>query len=156
MKFITLAVAALIGASAHKITTGAPKISGITGTNTGPAPGLPNGVRKMPPMPLGPLAKKLPDPAAAPCNAPFGTDLYVPYEYRPECLKPPLLPNIEACPIDDKKMLSDGKTLAIPYPKGAFNCNPFGIFGQVSAPNSRVAFAQGSKNESKNEAAKKA
>lgn len=47
---------------------------------------------------------------------PFSTDLYKPYAYRGNCLTPPLVPNIEACPIDDKKHLTDGRTAAIPYP----------------------------------------
>jgi len=64
-------------------------------------------------------------------------------------MTPPLLPNMEHCPIDDKKMLTDGTTRAIPYPKAGGNCNPFGIWGQMSAPNSHpiVTFAQDSKNE---------
>jgi hypothetical protein len=40
---------------------------------------------------------------------------------------PPLTPNIEACPIDDKRMLTDGRTVGVPYPKAGFNCNPYGI-----------------------------
>jgi len=61
---------------------------------------------------------------------PFSTDLYKPYVYRGDCLTPPLIPNIEACPIDDKKHLTDGRTLALPYPNAGFNCNPYGIAAQ--------------------------
>lgn len=60
----------------------------------------------------------------------FKTDLYKPYTYSGQCMKPPLLPNIEACPIDDKKHLTDGRTLAVPYPKAGYNCNPYGIHAQ--------------------------
>ena len=42
-------------------------------------------------------------------------------------MNPPLTPNIESCPVDERRMLSDGKTLAIPYPKAGYNCNPFGL-----------------------------
>jgi hypothetical protein len=59
---------------------------------------------------------------------PFSTDLYKPYAYRGNCLQPPLrADNLEACPIDDKVHLTDGKTKGIPYPKPGFNCNPYGI-----------------------------
>jgi hypothetical protein len=34
---------------------------------------------------------------------PFKTDLYKPYTYSGHCMNPPLLPNIEACPIDERK-----------------------------------------------------
>jgi hypothetical protein len=34
---------------------------------------------------------------------------------------------IEACPIDDKKHLTDGRTKAVPYPAAGYNCNPYGI-----------------------------
>jgi hypothetical protein len=42
-------------------------------------------------------------------------------------MNPPLMPNMENCPIDERKMLLDGRTLAVPYPRPGFNCNPFGI-----------------------------
>ena len=42
-------------------------------------------------------------------------------------MNPPLEVNIEACPIDDKKMLTDGRTVGVAYPKPGYNCNPFGI-----------------------------
>ena len=155
MKYITLAVAALLGStSALKISTIHPSgQAGITGTNTGPAPGNPGGSRKMPAPIPGPMVKEVPPPGSPVCNDPFGTDLYVPYEHKPECMKPPLLPNMEHCPIDDKKMLTDGNTKAIPYPQPGGNCNPFGMWFQKSAPNSRVAFAQDSKNEDANKKA---
>ena len=63
---------------------------------------------------------------------PFATDLYKPYAYNGNCLTPPLVPNIESCPIDDKKQLTDGRTAAIPYPKPGYNCNPYGIAAQKS------------------------
>lgn len=50
-------------------------------------------------------------------------------------MNPPLVPSIEACPIDDKKMLTDGRTLAVPYPKAGYNCNPFGLFSQYTPKN---------------------
>lgn len=50
-------------------------------------------------------------------------------------MTPPLTPNIEACPIDDKKHLTDGRTEAIPYPKNGYNCNPFGIHSQWTPKN---------------------
>jgi len=63
---------------------------------------------------------------------PFSTDLYSPYAYRPDCLQPPIPANsIESCPIDDKKHLTDGRTLAVPYPKAGYNCNPYGIAAQT-------------------------
>ena len=63
---------------------------------------------------------------------PFSTDLYKPYAYRPDCLQPPIpAGGIEACPIDDKKHLTDGRTLAVPYPKAGYNCNPYGIAAQT-------------------------
>jgi hypothetical protein len=34
---------------------------------------------------------------------------------------------MEACPIDERKHLIDGRTLAVPYPKPNYNCNPYGI-----------------------------
>jgi len=61
---------------------------------------------------------------------PYNTDLYKPYAYKGQCLQPPLVPNIQSCPIDDKVMLTDGTTKAIPYPKPGFNCNPYGIAAQ--------------------------
>ena len=62
---------------------------------------------------------------------PFETTLYKPYTYRGECLTPPLVPSqIEACPIDERKMLVDGVTRAIPYPQPGYNCNPYGIAAQ--------------------------
>lgn len=58
---------------------------------------------------------------------PFVTDLYKPYSYRSDCLVPPMVPNIQNCPIDERKVLNDGVTIAVPYPKPGFNCNPYGI-----------------------------
>jgi hypothetical protein len=128
MKYITLAVACLLGsASAIKIE-GPRGINGITGTNTGPATGLPGGVRKMPPPIPGPMVRAIPAPGDPICSDPFATILYNPYNHKPECMKPPLLPNLEHCPIDDKKMLTDGTTKAIPYPQPGGNCNPFGMW----------------------------
>ena len=49
-------------------------------------------------------------------------------------MNPPLTPNIEACPIDDKKQLTDGRTTAVPYPSAGYNCNPFGLFSQKYSP----------------------
>lgn len=46
-------------------------------------------------------------------------------------MNPPLVPEMEACPIDERKMLVDGRTRAVPYPKPGFNCNPFGIAAQT-------------------------
>ena len=40
-------------------------------------------------------------------------------------MSPPLKTSVQACPIDDKSMLVDGTTRAIPYPKDGYNCNPF-------------------------------
>lgn len=83
------------------------------------------------------LAQKAVDPAdkaaiAKDCEGvkPYTTDLYKPYAYKGNCLTPPLVPNIQSCPIDDKKMLTDGRTLAVPYPQAGFNCNPYGIAAQ--------------------------
>ena len=58
---------------------------------------------------------------------PFATTLHVPYEYKPECMNPPLIPSIESCPIDERKTLSDGRTKAIPYPLPNYTCNPYDI-----------------------------
>jgi hypothetical protein len=150
MKY-TLVVAALLGSASAIHISGGP-IAGITGTNTGPASGIPGGVRKMPPPIPGPMVRELPKPSDPICKDPFGTVLWdSPHVYRPECMKPPLLPNLEHCPIDDKKMLTDGRTLAIPYPKDGGNCNPFGMWFQKTAPNSGpVSFSQDSKNEKVN------
>jgi hypothetical protein len=40
------------------------------------------------------------------------------------------LPNVEACPIDEREMLSDGRTKAVPYPAKGYNCNSYGIHAQ--------------------------
>lgn len=79
------------------------------------------------------LASKKDGPEKPKCDGvkPFSTDLYKPYSYRPDCLQPPILPNIEACPIDDKKHLTDGRTAAVPYPQAGYNCNPYGIAAQT-------------------------
>jgi len=37
---------------------------------------------------------------------------------------------MEACPIDERKVLIDGVTLAVPYPNPGYNCNPYGIAAQ--------------------------
>ena len=37
---------------------------------------------------------------------------------------------MEACPIDERKVLIDGVTIAVPYPKPNYNCNPYGIAAQ--------------------------
>jgi hypothetical protein len=60
---------------------------------------------------------------------PFATTLYAPYQYKGSCLNPPLERSLQACPIAEaeRKVLSDGKTKAIPYPAKGFNCNPYGI-----------------------------
>jgi len=50
-------------------------------------------------------------------------------------MNPPLLPTVEVCPIDDKKMLSDGRTKAVPYPQAGYNCNSFGHFSQMTPKN---------------------
>lgn len=42
-------------------------------------------------------------------------------------MTPPLDAALEGCPGDERRVLQDGKTIAIPYPKKDFNCNPFGI-----------------------------
>jgi len=42
-------------------------------------------------------------------------------------MNPPLPTKAEHCPIDERKVLQDGVTRAIPYPKPGFNCNPYGI-----------------------------
>ena len=56
---------------------------------------------------------------------PFKTELYIPFEYKGQCMNPPLVPNLESCPIDERRMLSDGTTVAIKYPAKGFNCNPY-------------------------------
>jgi len=99
------------------------------------------------PAPLpGPMVKALPKASDPVCSDPFSTVLYNPHVHRPECMKPPLLPNLEHCPIDDKVMLSDGKTRAIPYNLPGGNCNPYGLYAQKSAPGA-ISFAERSKNE---------
>jgi hypothetical protein len=65
-------------------------------------------------------------------GSPFKTDLYKPYTYSGHCMNPPLLPNVEACPIDERRMLSDGRTVAVPYPAVGYNCNSYGIFSQMT------------------------
>ena len=60
------------------------------------------------------------------------TVLYEPFVYRGHCMNPPLFPEMQSCPIDDKVMLVDGTTKAVPYPKPGFNCNPFGIAAQTA------------------------
>jgi hypothetical protein len=42
-------------------------------------------------------------------------------------MTPPLMASLEGCPIDERKVLKNGVTIAIPYPKKDFNCNPYGI-----------------------------
>lgn len=62
---------------------------------------------------------------------PFETSLYKPYAYRGDCLQPPLVPGtMEACPIDERKVLINGVTIAVPYPQPNYNCNPYGIAAQ--------------------------
>ena len=61
----------------------------------------------------------------ADCDAEDG--LYKPYNYKGHCMNPPLLSGLPSCPIDERKVLQDGKTLAVPYPKAHFNCNPYGV-----------------------------
>ena len=61
----------------------------------------------------------------------FKTKLYEPYEHRGHCMNPPLYPTMEHCPIDERVMLQDGRTKAVPYPKPGFNCNPYGIAAQT-------------------------
>jgi len=72
------------------------------------------------------------DPACNAPNDPMKTTLYEPFVYRGHCMNPPLFPEMESCPIDDKVMLTDGTTKAVPYPKPGFNCNPFGIAAQTA------------------------
>jgi len=52
-------------------------------------------------------------------------------------MNPPLGAKVEACPIDERKVLQDGTTRAVPYPKGGFNCNPYsnGGTGNLSQKN---------------------
>jgi hypothetical protein len=51
------------------------------------------------------------------CKEPFKTDLYKPHEYKGHCLSPPLMPDLDSCPNgEDRKVLADGKTKAVPYP----------------------------------------
>ena len=59
------------------------------------------------------------------------TVLYEPFIYKGHCMNPPLFPEMESCPIDERVMLVDGRTKAVPYPKPGFNCNPFGIAAQT-------------------------
>jgi hypothetical protein len=76
------------------------------------------------------------------CKDPFKTELYKPYTYSGHCMKPPLTPNIEACPIDEREVLSDGRTRAVPYPKAGYNCNPYGLFSQKYTPQDDPAQVQ--------------
>ena len=57
---------------------------------------------------------------------PFETKLQEPYQYKGECMDPPLIHGaLENCALDDRKTLQDGTTIAIPYPKPGYNCNPY-------------------------------
>jgi len=73
---------------------------------------------------------------------PFKTELYKPYTYSGHCMNPPLTPAIEACPIDEREVLSDGRTRAVPYPKAGYNCNPYGSFSQKYTPKNDPAQVQ--------------
>jgi hypothetical protein len=42
-------------------------------------------------------------------------------------MTPPLTSQLPSCPGDERRVLQDGTTMAVPYPKKGFNCNPFGI-----------------------------
>jgi len=42
-------------------------------------------------------------------------------------MTPPLDKALEACPGDERKVLQNGRDIAVPYPLKDFNCNPFGI-----------------------------
>lgn len=42
-------------------------------------------------------------------------------------MAPPLMANLVGCPGDERKTLANGTTMAVPYPKKGFNCNPYGI-----------------------------
>ena len=60
------------------------------------------------------------------CEAPFKTELYTPYAYKGKCMNPPLDAALPSCPIDERKTLANGTTMAVAYPKAGFNCNPYG------------------------------
>jgi hypothetical protein len=42
-------------------------------------------------------------------------------------MTPPLDSALEGCPGGERRVLNNGVTRAIPYPKKGFNCNPYGI-----------------------------
>ena len=66
MKYISIAVVALMSQASAINQKGAPTISGITGTNTGPTPA---NIRKMPDMSvLYPPRPKLPGPGDPECS----------------------------------------------------------------------------------------
>ena len=46
-------------------------------------------------------------------------------------MNPPLLAGLPSCPVDERKVMQDGRTLAVPYPKAHFNCNPYGVAAQM-------------------------
>jgi len=106
MKF-TLAVAALLGLTSAITITSDPNVPFRGGSSD--------------------LTRTNSDKELTPehCNAEDG--LYKPYNYKGHCLNPPLLPGLPSCPVDERKVMQDGKTLAIPYPKAHYNCNPYGI-----------------------------
>jgi hypothetical protein len=47
-------------------------------------------------------------------------------------MTPPLDNALEGCPGDERRVLQDGVSIAVPYPKKDFNCNPFGIAASKS------------------------
>merc|ERR1711933_644710 len=49
------------------------------------------------------------------CKDAVKPTLYEAYVYKPQCMQPPLNTNIEHCPIDDREVLVDGTTKAVPY-----------------------------------------
>ena len=49
-------------------------------------------------------------------------------------MNPPLIHGaLENCALDDRKTLQDGTTIAVPYPKAGYNCNPYGVAAQKQA-----------------------
>ena len=105
MKFLTIAVLALTAnVSAIKLDHGhRHRLHPFEPcTNCGPTPSNP---RKTYPDPFakGPLPKPSPDSPA--CSDPYKTDLYAPFEYKPQCMTPPIPMNIQSCPIDERKVL---------------------------------------------------
>ena len=70
--------------------------------------------RRVPPLAGDP--PPLPKPTDPVCSDPHKTNLYKPYAYKPFCMTPPITPDIESCPIDERETLQNGVTRAIPYP----------------------------------------